>query len=84
MSSSSTYKHGLTPLQLEVKVKQIAECKKKGVKGIQCGQCKKMTSYCYTSFPKRGGTKYLYCCEVCFFTSSRLDVSEEDYDFLSN
>lgn len=78
------YNHGLTELQLQHKKDQLKACKMNGGEAVKCHQCNKLSAYNYHSFPKRGGTKYLFCCERCFYTWSDLEVSEEDYDFLSN
>jgi hypothetical protein len=75
--------HGLTELQLQVKKSQIKACKEKGMSARKCKKCEQITAYNYHYFSKRGGTKYLYCCENCFHHWSDLIVSEEDYDFLS-
>ena len=83
MQEERKYNHGLTKIQVEYKIGEIAKCKKRGSKPTQCEQCRNITMYMYHSFYKRGGTKYLYCCENCFHRKSHLEVSEEDYDFLS-
>ena len=79
-----SYDHGLTPVQLARKKEEIKECKAQGKQPSNCEKCNRKALYMYHSFPKRGGTKYLYCCDHCFYTTSNLVVSEEDYDFLAN
>ena len=76
--------HGLSPLELQHKKDEVKKCKERGVTPSLCKKCGQETVYMYNSFFKRGGTKYLYCCENCFHRSSKLVVSEDDYDFLSN
>eukprot|EP01031_Cornospumella_fuschlensis_P026121 gene26121-31542_t len=72
----------LTPVQREYMMRRVQERKAEGKPVHECNKCHKQSAYCYNSFPKRGGTKYLYACERCGFYWSRLEVSEEDYDFL--
>jgi len=83
-SRRPVYDHGLTPIQVQYKKDEIKKCKAQGKKPSMCKICEKDTMYMYSCFSKRGGTKYLYCCENCFHRESKLIVSEEDYDFLSN
>jgi len=83
-AGSTTFRHNLTPIQIEHKKKEFQKCKERGVEPTECAQCKKDTMYMYMSFEKRGGTKYLHCCASCYYSFSKLIVSEEDYDFLAN
>lgn len=80
---SPTYDHGLTPVELQHRMNNVQSCINRGIKPSECRKCHNNTLYMYNSFSKRGGVKYLYCCGTCFTYSSKLEVSEEDYDFLS-
>eukprot|EP01031_Cornospumella_fuschlensis_P026122 gene26122-31543_t len=73
----------LTKIQRDSMMQRVREKKAEGKPAHECRKCRKVSAYCYNSFSKRGGTKYLYACEKCMYHWSDLVVSEEDYDFLS-
>lgn len=75
--------NGLTPIQVDYKIKELTKCIVQGKTPVECHKCKKKKAYMYHQFGKRGGTKKLYCCGSCFFTWSDFYCAEEDYDFLS-
>mmetsp|Transcript_60906 Transcript_60906/g.123515 ORF Transcript_60906/g.123515 Transcript_60906/m.123515 type:complete len:106 (+) Transcript_60906:80-397(+) len=80
----SRYNTNLQPKQVQYLLEQLRKAREAGVEPTICERCKRKAFYCYYDYYKRGGTKYLYACEHCLHRSSRLEVSEEDYDFLAN
>mmetsp|Transcript_17786 Transcript_17786/g.53300 ORF Transcript_17786/g.53300 Transcript_17786/m.53300 type:complete len:134 (-) Transcript_17786:400-801(-) len=74
----------LTLKQVEHLRGQLRRARERGLQPQLCRRCNCTTVYCYLEYYKRGGTKYLYACETCLQHTSRLEVSEEDYDFLAN
>ena len=80
---TKVFDHGLSQLEIEHKLKEIAQCKERGVLPTKCDQCKKESKYLYSTTFKRGGTQYHFFCDQCYDrTSKDKEISKEDYDCL--